>query len=53
MKNEMEYIQCLMQLDVETLNKMLETDLTDDERIDVVAIRILKEYKRAFEELAK
>jgi len=53
MKNEMEYMHSLMQLDVETLNKMLETDITEDERIDVTAIRILKEYKRAFEELAK
>ena len=28
-------------------------DLTDDEKIDVVAARILKRYKPAFEELAK
>lgn len=28
-------------------------DLTDDERIDVVAARILKRFKPAFEELAK
>lgn len=28
-------------------------DLTDDEKIDVVAKRILKKYKPAFEELAK
>ena len=49
----MEYMHSLMQLYVETLNKMLETDLTEDERIDVTAISILKEYRRAFEELAK
>ena len=28
-------------------------DMTDDEKIDVVATRILKKYKPAFEELAK
>lgn len=28
-------------------------DLTDDEKIDIVAARILKQYKPAFEELAK
>ena len=28
-------------------------DLTDDEKIDVVAARIMKKYKPAFEELAK
>ena len=28
-------------------------DLTDDEKIDVVAARILKRFKPAFEELAK
>ena len=28
-------------------------DMTDDEKIDVVAARILKKYKPAFEELAK
>ncbi len=28
-------------------------DLTDDEKIDVVAKRILSKYKEAFEELAK
>lgn len=27
--------------------------LTDDEKIDIVAARILKLYKKAFEELAK
>lgn len=29
------------------------TDMTDDEKIDFVAQRILKRYKSAFEELAK
>ncbi len=28
-------------------------DMTDDEKIDVIAARILKKYKAAFEELAK
>ena len=28
-------------------------ELTDDEKIDLVAARILKKYRRAFEELAK
>ena len=28
-------------------------DMTDDEKIDVVAARILKKYKPAFTELAK
>lgn len=28
-------------------------DLTDDERIDLVAARVLEKYKPAFEELAK
>ena len=28
-------------------------ELTDDEKIDIVAARILKKYRRAFEELAK
>ena len=28
-------------------------DLTDDEKIDIVAARILKKYKPAFEELAR
>ncbi len=28
-------------------------DMTDDEKIDVVAARILKEHRAAFEELAK
>ena len=28
-------------------------DLTDDEKIDIIAARILKRYHKAFEELAK
>jgi antitoxin Phd len=28
-------------------------ELTDDEKIDVIAARILKKHRRAFEELAK
>ena len=30
-----------------------EIEMTDDEKIDFVAARVLKEYRRAFEELAK
>ena len=30
-----------------------EIQMTDDEKIDFVAARILKEYRKAFEELAK
>ena len=30
-----------------------EIELTDDEKIDLVAARILKKYRKAFEELAK
>lgn len=30
-----------------------EIEMTDDEKIDFVAARILKKYRRAFEELAK
>lgn len=30
-----------------------EMQMTDDEKIDFVAARILKEYRKAFEELAK
>ena len=43
----------LMKLDEADLNELLTTDLTDDERFDVVAIRILKEHMEAFIELAK
>ncbi len=39
-----------MVIDLET-SPMLE--LTDDEKIDIVAARILKRFKPAFEELAK
>lgn len=42
-----------MELDVTELEELLITDLTDDERFDVVAIRILKEHMGAFIELAK
>lgn len=30
-----------------------EIEMTDDEKIDIVAARILKKYRKAFEELAK
>lgn len=35
------------------LDKSPILDLTDDEKIDIVAARILKRFKPAFEELAK
>lgn len=35
------------------LEKSPVLELTDDEKIDIVAARILKRYKPAFEELAK
>ena len=31
----------------------IESEMTDDEKIDFVAARVLKQYRRAFEELAK
>ena len=37
-------------LDIES-NPIIE--MTDDEKIDFIAARILKKYKKAFEELAK
>ena len=39
-----------MVIDLETSPLL---DLTDDEKIDIVAARILKRFKPAFEELAK
>ena len=44
--NKPKYV--LIDLDVSPM-----IDLTDDEKIDVVAARILKKYKPAFMELAK
>lgn len=38
-------------VDMETNNTFL--DLTDDEKIDIVAARVLKRYLPAFKELAK
>ena len=38
----------IIDLDIEP-----ELELTDDEKIDIVARRILEEYRPAFEELAK
>lgn len=35
------------------LEKDVSIEMTDDEKIDFVAARIMKQYKRAFEELAK
>ena len=32
---------------------MFDSELTDDEKIDIVAARVLKRFKPAFEELAK
>ncbi len=37
-------------VDIEQNN---EIEMTDDEKIDFVAARILKKYRKAFEELAK
>lgn len=37
-------------VDIENCNDI---EMTDDEKIDFVANRILKKYRRAFEELAK
>ena len=36
-----------------SLEQSTDLDLTDDEKIDLVALRILKKYHKAFEELAK
>ncbi len=36
-----------------SINEALSLDLTDDEKIDVIAARILKRHKDAFLELAK
>ena len=35
------------------LDQKPDLDMTDDERIDVVATRVLRRYRSAFEELAK
>lgn len=35
------------------MDRSLLLDMTDDEKIDVVAARIMKKFKPAFEELAK
>lgn len=43
----------LMELEETELDVLLSTDLTDNERIDAVAVRILKKRRRVFEELAK
>ena len=37
-------------IDIENNNSI---EMTDDEKIDVVANRILKKYRKAFEELAR
>ena len=39
-----------MEIDLDTSSFL---ELTDDEKIDIVAARILKRFKPAFEELAK
>ena len=36
-----------------SLEQGTDLELTDDEKIDLVAARILKKYRKAFEELAK
>ena len=43
----------LMELEETELDVLLSTDLTDNEIIDAVAVRILKKRRRVFEELAK
>lgn len=40
-------------IDLEWESEIQDRELTDDEKIDIVARRILKEYKPAFLELAK
>ena len=35
------------------VDRISEIDMTDDEKIDFVAARVLKEYRQAFLELAK
>ncbi len=35
------------------LEKSVQLDLTDDEKLSIVAARVLKRYKKAFLELAK
>lgn len=35
------------------IDRNTEIEMTDDEKIDFVAARVLKKYRRAFEELAK
>ena len=41
------------QIDLEQAGSSPDRELTDDEKIDIVARQILKEYKPAFLELAK
>ena len=40
-------------LDNTEINNLLDSELTDDEKIDIVAARVLERFKPAFEELAK
>ena len=54
------FVNCIVIEDEELPQKQTRTqalswssELTDDEKIDIVAERILKKYKPAFEELAK
>ena len=35
------------------IEQTVEIDMTDEEKIDFVAARVLRQYRRAFEELAK
>lgn len=39
--------------DVSEVENTLSFDMSDDEKTDIIAARILKKYKSAFEELAK
>ena len=45
-------LSCTTEIDKEN-NLINNSDLTDDEKIDIVAARVLKRFKPAFLELAK
>ena len=43
-------MKCLL---LDNNSAITDTEITDDEKIDLISARILKEYREAFEELAK
>lgn len=45
-----EKMKCLL---LDNNSAITDTEITDDEKIDLISARILKEYRDAFEELAK